>query len=133
MTVSTNSNVVLVVEDDEATRSALSELVELDRFVVARASNGAEALEYLRTSSQPPRLIVLDLTLPKLDGYQFLAEQKGLRLLPNTDDSYDWPVTSGSEQDRCRGNLLQARRCPFVSRCHKPLPLNVSLNAAPLA
>ncbi len=76
MTVSTNSNVVLVVEDDEATRSALSELVELDRFVVARASNGAEALEYLRTSSQPPRLIVLDLTLPKLDGYQFLAEQK---------------------------------------------------------
>jgi|SRR5579871_5755259 CheY-like chemotaxis protein len=76
MTVSTKSDVVLVVEDDEATQSALSELVELDKFVVARASNGAEALEYLRTSPQPPRLIVLDLTLPKLDGYQFLAEQK---------------------------------------------------------
>jgi CheY-like chemotaxis protein len=72
---SQDSDVVLVVEDDPATQAALAELVEFDGFAAATAANGVDAFRYLRDSPRP-RFIVLDLSMPKLDGYQFLAQQK---------------------------------------------------------
>jgi len=75
MTPSADSDVVLIVEDDEATRAALVEFVGMDGVVAATAPNGVDALEYLR-HSPPPRLIILDLSMPKMDGWQFRAAQR---------------------------------------------------------
>jgi CheY-like chemotaxis protein len=65
---------ILVVEDDDTTREAECLLLQGEGFPVAAARNGREALERLRQGLRP-RLILLDLALPVLDGYAFRAEQ----------------------------------------------------------
>jgi CheY-like chemotaxis protein len=65
---------VLVVEDDFAVRETLGELLQEEGFVVFQASNGLEALAHLRGLVIAPRLILLDLMMPVMDGWQFRAE-----------------------------------------------------------
>jgi serine/threonine-protein kinase RsbW len=65
---------ILVVEDDDATREAECLLLRGEGFPVAAARNGREALDHLRQGLRP-RLILLDLMLPVVDGYAFRAEQ----------------------------------------------------------
>jgi CheY-like chemotaxis protein len=65
---------VLVVEDNEATREAFSLVLGLGDQVVT-ASDGRAALEWLRTHARPC-VIVLDLMMPIMDGYQFRREQR---------------------------------------------------------
>src|SRR3954469_2162174 len=66
---------LLLVEDDGELRSSLSELLETDGYNVIGASNGSEALDYLRKSPAPD-LILLDLMMPVKDGWQFRVEQR---------------------------------------------------------
>src|SRR5262249_55915041 len=67
---------VLVVEDDAATRGALVALLGQQGYATAGARNGAEALAYLRAHA-PPRVILLDLMMPVMDGQQFLWARRG--------------------------------------------------------
>ena len=66
---------VLVVEDDFAIGEALRELLENEGYGVTWASNGLEALAYLRTRT--PGLILLDLMMPVMDGWEFRTAQRG--------------------------------------------------------
>src|SRR5215510_6012680 len=66
---------LLLVEDDGELRSSLSELLLSDGYDVVEASNGLEALDFLR-KAPPPDLILLDLMMPVKDGWQFRVEQK---------------------------------------------------------
>ena len=66
---------ILVVEDDLATREALSLYLSIDGYAVATAANGREALDRLRAGPRP-RLILLDLVMPVMDGPTFRAEQR---------------------------------------------------------
>ena len=63
---SDNSFVVLIVEDDEDTRVAYQEFLELLGFPAACVGTGTAALEIVRT--QPIDAVLLDLTLPDIDG-----------------------------------------------------------------
>jgi CheY-like chemotaxis protein len=63
---------VLVVEDDDAIRSLVAEVLQDDGYAVREATNGAEALEVLREAR--PDLIVLDLMMPVMDGWTFVSE-----------------------------------------------------------
>jgi CheY-like chemotaxis protein len=65
---------VLVVDDDANTRAGLAALLQLRRFNVVTAANGAEALEQARTHQ--PCLILLDLMMPVMDGEQFRVAQQ---------------------------------------------------------
>jgi CheY-like chemotaxis protein len=65
---------ILVVEDDAATREALAMILGAEGFRVTGAANGEEALGLLR-STPPPDLILLDLMMPIMDGWQFRREQ----------------------------------------------------------
>ena len=62
----------LVVDDEEPARKMLTQILEKERWNVVPAENGLEALE--RIAKQRPDLILLDLVMPKMNGYQFLAE-----------------------------------------------------------
>ncbi|MCP3139916.1 response regulator [Pyxidicoccus xibeiensis] len=62
---------ILVVEDDQDIREAVAELLELEGYTVHSASNGQEGLSVLATLRQPC-LILLDLMMPVLTGYEFL-------------------------------------------------------------
>lgn len=66
---------ILVVEDDQATSEALTLFLQGEGHTVAVATNGEEALDYLR-HHPPPDLILLDLMMPVLDGYGFRREQQ---------------------------------------------------------
>jgi two-component system response regulator MprA len=70
----TSDTPILVVDDDAEVREALACLLELNGFSVATASHGEDALEQLRGGLRPC-LIVLDLTMPEKDGFQFRREQ----------------------------------------------------------
>ncbi len=63
---------VLVVEDDEFTRDLLRASLEEGHFTVVTARNGAEGL--LKLEESRPGLIVLDLMMPEMDGFQFTHE-----------------------------------------------------------
>jgi signal transduction histidine kinase/CheY-like chemotaxis protein len=62
---------VLVVEDDETTRSATCQALERGGFTIAEAANGRAALA--RVTERRPDVIVLDLVMPEMDGFECLA------------------------------------------------------------
>jgi len=64
---------ILVVDDDSAIREAISEVLQEDGYSVVTAANGQEAMAQLSAArDQPPGLILLDLMMPVMDGWQFL-------------------------------------------------------------
>jgi CheY-like chemotaxis protein len=67
---------VLVVEDDPDIRATLCEALEDHGYTAVGVSNGVEALAYLRSDAERPRLILLDLMMPVMDGQTFRAEQR---------------------------------------------------------
>lgn len=66
---------ILVVDDDRELRETVHEVLEFEGFAVATATNGAEALAYLRSTAPSPRVILLDLSMPVMDGVTFREEQ----------------------------------------------------------
>jgi signal transduction histidine kinase len=66
---------ILLVEDDRSIRDVLRGILEEEGYAVTIAENGRRALEFLRSGGAPD-LIVLDLRMPIMDGWQFRAEQK---------------------------------------------------------
>lgn len=64
---------VLIVDDDLDIRTDLAALLEDEGFQVDTANDGLQALDYLQ-SAVPPCLILLDLMMPKLDGWQLRLE-----------------------------------------------------------
>jgi CheY-like chemotaxis protein len=61
---------VLVVEDDQAIQSLVVDVLTHDGYQADGASDGLIALEKVRQST--PDLLVLDLFMPRMDGYEFL-------------------------------------------------------------
>jgi CheY-like chemotaxis protein len=66
---------VFVVEDDVDTRDMMGRFLELEGFAVEVAANGKQALERLNAGVHPC-VILLDLMMPVMDGWQFRREQK---------------------------------------------------------
>ena len=65
---------VLVVDDDPDILEALSEILEAEGFKIKKARNGLEALD--RLAPEPPDLILLDLMMPVMDGWEFAKRMK---------------------------------------------------------
>jgi CheY-like chemotaxis protein len=65
---------VLIVEDAAATRDILVELLHKDGREIVTAADGHQALERL-TALPRPYLIVLDLMMPRMNGFEFLRRQ----------------------------------------------------------
>ncbi len=119
-----NAVEILLVEDDpKDVRLTLRELERYNlgnRIVVAR--DGEEALDFLfcrgtfseRTANSPPKLVLLDLKLPKVDGLQVLREIK------STPETRDIPVvimTSSGEQK----DIVESYKLGVNSYIQKPV------------
>jgi CheY-like chemotaxis protein len=77
-------NTVLVVDDDADVRSAVGELLNEEGFAVCVAENGRVALDLLERGLRP-QVVLLDLMMPVMDGWDFRAQQlrsASLRDLP---------------------------------------------------
>ncbi len=70
---------ILVVDDDPGVCEALADALELEGYTVQLASNGAEALKQIET--RPPKLLLLDVMMPVMDGITMVGEltARGLR------------------------------------------------------
>jgi signal transduction histidine kinase/CheY-like chemotaxis protein len=66
-----SGNPVLLVEDDETTREMVRRTLEGEGWLVTEAENGRVALECLEV--QTPDLILLDLMMPEMDGFEFVS------------------------------------------------------------
>ncbi|HET7587458.1 MAG TPA: response regulator [Gammaproteobacteria bacterium] len=67
---------VLIIEDDHDVRESLVLLLEMEGYTVVVADHGREALDYLQAAAELPCLILLDLMMPVMDGFEFRARQK---------------------------------------------------------
>lgn len=72
---------ILVVEDDTDIRESVVEYLDIMGFKMLGASNGQEALDYLKSNNEQPDIILLDLMMPIMDGFAFReAQLKDTRL-----------------------------------------------------
>lgn len=63
---------ILIVDDDAAIRETISEALDLEGFAVRTARDGLEALRLIERLT--PRLVLLDMRMPQLDGWGFARE-----------------------------------------------------------
>jgi CheY-like chemotaxis protein len=73
MSASATRKSVLIVEDDDDVRGALAAFLEAEGYSVLEASDGAAGLRELR--AQSVCLVLLDLWMPNMNGWEFRAEQ----------------------------------------------------------
>lgn len=62
---------VLIVDDDEDIRRNLEDLMVFEGYDVETAEDGVRGLALLRTAAVMPDVILLDLMMPRMDGFQF--------------------------------------------------------------
>ena len=65
---------IMIVDDDEDIRDTLRYLLEDSGYTVVTARNGSDALDRLHEGARPA-VILLDLMMPVMDGYQFVTEK----------------------------------------------------------
>ena len=82
MTISPpDKGTVLIVEDDTASREALTDLLQMEGYRASQAENGLDALEQLEAATSPPDLILLDLDMPVMNGREFLSRLAHLQCI----------------------------------------------------
>jgi CheY-like chemotaxis protein len=92
---------ILIVEDDADLREMMAQLLALEGLRAATVANGKEALQYL-TGGECPEVILLDLMMPVMDGWEFRRRQRA-------DPSIcDVPVIVLSALDQPRSRDLHA-------------------------
>jgi twitching motility two-component system response regulator PilH len=106
---------ILIVEDDASTSALLKKYLDAKELHADIAGDGLEALEKLKKST--PDLIVLDVIMPRMDGYGFLLEMKK--------DS-KWrsiPVVVVSAREMMRDVFVQEGVKDFVTKPYDPAEL----------
>ena len=63
---------ILVIDDEPALQKAMQKALKNENYAVIYANNGLEGLEQLK--NEKPDLVLLDLRMPKLDGFGFLEK-----------------------------------------------------------
>jgi DNA-binding response OmpR family regulator len=75
---------VLIIEDDEDVRETLAQILEDEGLSTLAARNGQEALDLLHTEGVNPSLILLDLMMPVMNGWEFRRQMESDASIPQT-------------------------------------------------
>ncbi len=109
---------ILVVDDDDDIREVMADLITDLGYRVSTARNGLEALQLLRAATVKPCLVLLDLMMPVMNGFEFIAERARDPSLAAV------PVVILS----AHGNLSQEQRDALGERVlPKPVPMDALL------
>lgn len=106
---------ILIVDDNSMLAASVREMFELSGCVCAVAYDGEDALNLLRDLPQPPRVILCDLVMPRMDGFELLQalrsdeRWRGIFII----------VASGRDEDRAPA--LSSGANVFLS---KPYPIH---------
>jgi CheY-like chemotaxis protein len=99
------SNMIVVVDDEETICETLKDVLEEEGYTVACALDGVEALSLLRGMTVLPRMVILDLLMPRMDGNAVLTTIRADPVLA------DVPVViSTSDPSRAPSGVLIMRK-----------------------
>lgn len=106
---------ILIVEDDFVNRTILSKILEAE-FCILEAENGREAWDVLKERNREIALILLDLVMPVMDGYEFM------RLLKEDCVYSAIPVivTTSRDSDEDELRCLESGATDFISKPYNP-------------
>ena len=91
---------IFIIEDDEVIRTLLGHILKREGYDVETAASGKEAVEMAKSMDVPPQLVLSDIMMPYLDGYQVVT---ALRALTGWEQVPMVMLTSkGQEQDIVR-------------------------------
>jgi CheY-like chemotaxis protein len=111
---------ILVVDDQPAIREMFAALLEDEGYIVVCAANGKAALDYLHQAAELPGLILLDLAMPVMTGYEFLREQRQDVTIA------DIPVILMTARGHFEQEGVDSYAAQYI---HKPTDLDVLLEA----
>ena len=109
---------IVVVDDDTDLRETLGELLVEEGYHARLFENGRAALEFLRHEPDDPQLILLDLMMPEMNGWQFREEQL------KDDRLREIPVVVMTASRGLEGDPLRAREVLY-----KPIGLGELISA----
>jgi type II secretory ATPase GspE/PulE/Tfp pilus assembly ATPase PilB-like protein/ActR/RegA family two-component response regulator len=117
------SRKVLLVEDEDALRRVLKDLLEREGFTVFEAADGVKALDEIDRAA--PDIVVLDLNLPRLDGYGVLSH---LRARPATADLPVIVLTAKGDEDS-EVRVFEYGASDYLTKPFRPRALSARLHA----
>ena len=109
---------ILIVEDDHDVAQSVADVLEASGYSTGVAANGREALDYLEQHTHPD-LILLDMMMPVMDGWQFREEQRKVPVLDSI------PVVIVTADGNARGKAAAIRAAGHVG---KPVTIDGLLN-----
>lgn len=113
---------ILVIEDDQTNQNIIRHFLEKNGFIVSSAGNGEEGLQQAR--DKPPALILLDLMLPGMSGFQVLSRLKQDAALANI------PVIilSSLTQENDIMKALKSGATDYITKPLSPIVLTTKIN-----
>jgi type II secretory ATPase GspE/PulE/Tfp pilus assembly ATPase PilB-like protein len=114
---------VLLVEDEDALRTVLRDLLEREGYSVIEAQDGVQALDEI--DRHAPDALVLDLNLPRLDGYQVLNH---IRARPGTAELPVLVLTAKGDEDS-EVKVFENGANDFITKPFRPRALSARLKA----
>ena len=100
------SPLILFVEDDEALRESASTVMRMEGYNVLVASDGEDALDVLEKEPGVPDLIVSDIAMPRMDGFEFFKRVRQMPRLRGV--PFIFLTALGTRQDVLMGRKLGA-------------------------
>ena len=105
---------ILVADDKETSRELVRTVLEASGYEVYEAADGIEALEQARREN--PDLVILDLHMPRLDGFGVIAELR-------RDEKFAATPVMALTASAMMGDREQALAAGFTGYIAKPIPL----------
>ena len=114
---------ILVVEDDFVLRSAIAELLTVDGYDVESAADGLEALIRLDSCPRKPSVILLDITMPRLNGLE------AAQLIRNESPESKLVILSQHEPSLMRQAALGAGASAYVTKSEVSRELTTAIES----
>ena len=95
----TEKRKVLFVEDNEIQRFIIEDMLK-DDYDVYQAKSGVEALKYLFNNEFVPSLVLLDIMMPDMDGWEIFHRIRGISLLKNVPIAFITALAEPSDEER---------------------------------
>lgn len=99
---------ILIIEDNANTRTTLADILIENGYNVAEAADGKEGME--KVKEENPDLILLDIVIPKIDGYEFLKTIKSDEL------TKDIPVIIVTGKPKMEGLFVPEGIADYVTK-----------------
>lgn len=101
---------VLIIDDESDVRQLLEHLLDRDTFLPVTAASGREGLTYLRGESQNPDIVMLDISMPNMDGFEVLQQ------IQDMDDAPLTIVLSSQNRDEAKIRAFELGAVDYVTK-----------------